>query len=90
MMMLEKIDFIARNSELARTFGIRFVSVLHRGSQYRVEAMMLRMCKPLDFIHISLSREQVRIRVVHTHSCCGDPSVSYCISPLAHCACVFY
>ncbi|WCJ30011.1 DNA polymerase zeta catalytic subunit [Euphorbia peplus] len=35
------IDKINRTSELARAFGIDFFSVLSRGSQYRVESMLL-------------------------------------------------
>jgi len=56
--LLDKIDFINRTSELARIFGILFYSVISRGSQFRVESMMLRVAKPLNFVPISPSVHQ--------------------------------
>ncbi|CAN0018158.1 unnamed protein product, partial [Laminaria digitata] len=44
---------------MARLFGIDFFSVLSRGSQYRVEAVMLRVMKPRNFVALSPSRQQV-------------------------------
>lgn len=44
---------------MARLFGIDFYSVLSRGSQYRVEAMMLRVTKRRNFLLVSPSRTQV-------------------------------
>lgn len=46
-------------SEMARLFGIDFYSVLSRGSQYRVEAVMLRVTKRRNFLLVSPSRTQV-------------------------------
>lgn len=40
--IMDKLDLVGRTSEMARLFGIDFFSVLSRGSQYRVEAVMLR------------------------------------------------
>ena len=40
---MDKLDLVGRTSEMARLFGIDFFSVLCRGSQYRVEAVMLRL-----------------------------------------------
>uniref|UniRef100_K3WHC9 DNA polymerase n=1 Tax=Globisporangium ultimum (strain ATCC 200006 / CBS 805.95 / DAOM BR144) TaxID=431595 RepID=K3WHC9_GLOUD len=45
--------------EMARLFGIDFYSVLSRGSQYRVEAVMLRVTKRQNFLLVSPSRTQV-------------------------------
>ncbi|XP_022788883.1 DNA polymerase zeta catalytic subunit-like isoform X1 [Stylophora pistillata] len=56
--ILESVDFIGRTSELARLFGILFFSVISRGSQYRVESMMLRIAKPMNYIAVSPSVEQ--------------------------------
>lgn len=47
-----------RTSEYARLFGIQFYEVFSRGSQFRVESMMLRFAKPLNFIAVSPSMEQ--------------------------------
>jgi DNA polymerase zeta len=59
LLMLDKLNIVGRTSELARLYGIDFVSVLTRGSQYRVESMMLRLTKPNNYILLSPSRAQV-------------------------------
>ncbi|KAG7257685.1 hypothetical protein CRUP_038023 [Coryphaenoides rupestris] len=58
MQLLQQQDIVGRTSELARIFGIQFYHVLTRGSQYRVESMMLRLAKPLNYIPVSPSVEQ--------------------------------
>ncbi|KAL6096221.1 rev3l [Pungitius sinensis] len=58
MQLLQQRDIIGRTSELARLFGIQFYHVLTRGSQYRVESMMLRLAKPLNYIPLTPSIQQ--------------------------------
>uniref|UniRef100_A0A1A7XY61 DNA polymerase zeta catalytic subunit n=2 Tax=Iconisemion striatum TaxID=60296 RepID=A0A1A7XY61_9TELE len=58
MQLLQQHDIIGRTSELARLFGIQFLHVLTRGSQYRVESMMLRVAKPLNYIPVTPSMQQ--------------------------------
>uniref|UniRef100_A0AAQ5X8K3 DNA polymerase zeta catalytic subunit n=1 Tax=Amphiprion ocellaris TaxID=80972 RepID=A0AAQ5X8K3_AMPOC len=58
MQLLQQHDIIGRTSELARLFGIQFFHVLTRGSQYRVESMMLRVAKPLNYIPVTPSVQQ--------------------------------
>eukprot|EP00062_Callorhinchus_milii_P009320 gi/632952995/ref/XP_007892154.1/ PREDICTED: DNA polymerase zeta catalytic subunit [Callorhinchus milii] len=58
LLLLEQQDIIGRTSELARLFGILFYHVLTRGSQFRVESMMLRIAKPMNYIAISPSVQQ--------------------------------
>ncbi|XP_060769511.1 DNA polymerase zeta catalytic subunit isoform X2 [Neoarius graeffei] len=58
MQLLQQRDVVGRTSEFARVFGIQFYHVLTRGSQYRVESMMLRIAKPLNFIAVSPSVSQ--------------------------------
>lgn len=58
VMLIEQLDLIGRTSELARLFGIQFFEVLSRGSQFRVESMMLRLAKPLNYIAVSPSVSQ--------------------------------
>ncbi len=57
--MLEQLNFIGRTAELARTFGIDFFSVISRGSQYRVESMMVRLAHSQNYIVLSPNNEQV-------------------------------
>ncbi|XP_015910939.2 uncharacterized protein [Parasteatoda tepidariorum] len=56
--LLEKFDVVRRTSELARLFGIQFYDVLSRGSQFRVESMMLRTAGPLLYVPVSPSSVQ--------------------------------
>lgn len=40
-------------------FGIDFFSVLSRGSQYRVESLMLRLAKTENYVAVTPSKRQV-------------------------------
>lgn len=42
LILLNQLDLIGRTCEMAKLFGIQFYEVLSRGSQFRVESMMLR------------------------------------------------
>ncbi|KAG2785806.1 DNA polymerase zeta catalytic subunit [Phytophthora cactorum] len=59
LQIISKMQLITKTSEMARLFGIDFYSVLSRGSQYRVEAVMLRVTKRKNFLLVSPSRNQV-------------------------------
>nr|TKW36443.1 hypothetical protein SEVIR_2G440533v2 [Setaria viridis] len=50
---------VNRTSEFARVFGIDFFSVLSRGSQYRVESMLLRLAHTQNYLAISPGNQQV-------------------------------
>jgi len=56
--LLDSLDLLGRTSELARLFGIQFSEVFSRGSQFRVESMMLRLAKPKNFVAVSPSVAQ--------------------------------
>ncbi|XAR52606.1 DNA-directed DNA polymerase [Bertholletia excelsa] len=57
--IMNKLDMINRTSELSRVFGIDFFSVLSRGSQYRVESMLLRLVHTQNYVAISPGAQQV-------------------------------
>ncbi|KAG2387335.1 hypothetical protein C9374_001667 [Naegleria lovaniensis] len=57
--LLNYLDFLNRTGELAKVFGIEFFSVLNRGSQYRVESMMLRLARLYNYVALSPTRKQV-------------------------------
>ncbi|CAG2113535.1 unnamed protein product [Medioppia subpectinata] len=57
--LLDRLDFVAKNGELARLFGIQFHEVYSRGSQFRVESIMLRMSRAAGLIPVSPSPRQV-------------------------------
>ncbi|KAI3662608.1 hypothetical protein MP638_000718 [Amoeboaphelidium occidentale] len=57
--ILHESNVILQTAEFARVYGCDFYSVLSRGSQYKVEAMMLRFLKRENFVAISPTRKQV-------------------------------
>eukprot|EP01039_Chlorochromonas_danica_P009099 gene9099-10043_t len=59
LLLLEKLDIFRKISECARLYGIDFHSVIHRGSQYRVEATLLHKAHHEGYLLLSASREQV-------------------------------
>ena len=57
-----KLDVFIRTAELAQIYGILFSEVLSRGSQFRVESVLHRFAKPLGYIMVSPSKEQVMLQ----------------------------
>ena len=57
--LLDSLDVLGRASEMARTYGIDVASVLTRGSQYRVEAMMLRLAHASNYLLLAPARSDV-------------------------------
>ena len=55
MRILEQLDMVGKTSELSRLFGIQFLEVLTRGSQFRVESIMLRLVRGKNFVPVSPS-----------------------------------
>ncbi|XP_022689423.1 DNA polymerase zeta catalytic subunit-like isoform X2 [Varroa jacobsoni] len=51
--MLSKLEIYTKTCEMARIYGIQFYEVLSRGSQFRVESMMLRSTRRDGFIALS-------------------------------------
>ncbi|KAJ3699935.1 hypothetical protein LUZ61_003640 [Rhynchospora tenuis] len=60
--LINQLDMINRTSELARVFGIDFFSVLSRGSQFRVESMLLRLAHTQNYLAISPGSQQVALQ----------------------------
>ena len=58
MELLDKLDVLGRTSELAKLFGIQFLEVLTRGSQFREESIMLRLARAQNLIPVSPSIQQ--------------------------------
>ena len=51
--LLDKLDLIGRTAELAKLFGIQFLEVMTRGSQFRVESVMLRLVRAKNCVPVS-------------------------------------
>lgn len=57
--VMAALDLVGRTSELARVFGITFTNVLFKGSQYRVESLLLRIAKSQRLLLKTMSKQQV-------------------------------
>jgi DNA polymerase elongation subunit (family B) len=57
--LLKALDLVRRTSESARLYGIDFFSVLTRGSQYHVEAALLKAAHRRGFILLSPNKSRV-------------------------------
>lgn len=57
--IIDKLNVLSRTGELARVYGVDFMSVLTRGSQFRVESMMRRVATERGFMLLSAPREEV-------------------------------
>nr|XP_036219196.1 DNA polymerase zeta catalytic subunit [Bactrocera oleae] len=68
--LLDQLDLIGRTSEMAKLIGIQFYEVLSRGSQFRVESMMLRRWIQTDPRRIPRCGERVPFIIVN-----GPPGV---------------
>ncbi|KAJ2659947.1 DNA polymerase zeta, partial [Coemansia sp. RSA 1200] len=59
LQIIDKANIVDRAAEFANVIGIDFMSVITRGSQFRVESLMARIAHPELFILSSPTREQV-------------------------------
>ncbi|CAE6411247.1 unnamed protein product [Rhizoctonia solani] len=57
--LLDHTELILRTAESARIIGVDFMSVLTRGSQFKVESIMFKIAKQENYVLISPSKEQV-------------------------------
>jgi DNA polymerase zeta len=57
--LVDQLNVMNRTAEMSRLLRVDFFSVISRGSQYRVEAVLLQVTKPLNFLLLAASREQV-------------------------------
>ncbi|PAV60310.1 hypothetical protein WR25_19187 [Diploscapter pachys] len=56
--LLQKMNWFLTTAEMARVYGIQLHEVLTRGSQYRIESMMLRLAHSLGYIAPSVTKSQ--------------------------------
>lgn len=58
--LLQKQEYIPRMTELSRLTGIDFYSVFYRGSQYKIESILSRLCKAESFVMVAPSKNRVK------------------------------
>ncbi|XP_054922337.1 uncharacterized protein PolZ1 isoform X1 [Dermacentor andersoni] len=56
--LLDELNVFGKTSQMARIFGIQFLEVLSRGSQFRVESMLLRLARSHRMVALSASTAQ--------------------------------
>eukprot|EP00181_Compsopogon_caeruleus_P006790 CAMPEP_0184679314 /NCGR_PEP_ID=MMETSP0312-20130426/2150_1 /TAXON_ID=31354 /ORGANISM="Compsopogon coeruleus, Strain SAG 36.94" /LENGTH=1681 /DNA_ID=CAMNT_0027128683 /DNA_START=608 /DNA_END=5649 /DNA_ORIENTATION=- len=81
--ILENVDVIGRTGELARVFGLDFMSVITRGSQFRVESVLARTAHREGYLLLAASREQVfRQPALEVLPLVMEPDSSYYTDPV--------
>ncbi|CAN7988516.1 unnamed protein product [Ixodes hexagonus] len=82
--LLDRLDIVGKTSEMARIFGIQFFEVLSRGSQFRVESMMLRVARQRGLVSLSPSVQQrARMRAMEFIPLVMEPQSRMYNSPVA-------
>lgn len=82
--LLDRLDVVGKTSEMARIFGIQFFEVLSRGSQFRVESMMLRLARQWGLVALSPSVQQrARMRAMEFIPLVMEPQSHLYSSPVA-------
>lgn len=57
--ILDTLNLIPRDMNMAKVYGIDYESVMTRGSQFRVEAILSKIAKSTDHLLLSASQKQV-------------------------------
>lgn len=60
IMLLFDTNFLSQTCEAARIYGCDFHAAMTRGSQFKVEMVMTRICRPENLIPLSPGREDVK------------------------------
>ncbi|OUM53689.1 hypothetical protein BVG19_g2995 [[Candida] boidinii] len=59
MKLIDNQELIERTTEQSRLLGIDYYSIFYRGSQFKVESLLVRLAKAENYILISPSKKQV-------------------------------
>ena len=57
--ILDTLNLIPRDMNMAKVYGLDYESVMTRGSQFRVEAILSKIAKSTDHLLLSASPKQV-------------------------------
>lgn len=81
--IIEKLNIISQTSELARLFGIQFFEVFSRGSQFRVESMLLRIAKLSNYVMKShTNAERARMKAAESLPLVMEPESKLYTDPV--------
>lgn len=59
MELITKLEIVEKINEQSKLLGIDFYSMIYRGSQFKVECLLVRLAKAENFMLISPSKKQV-------------------------------
>lgn len=83
MLIVEVKELIIKNVELSRLIGIDFYSNFYRGSQFKVESILIRIAKPENLLLNSPSKAQVHnMRPLEVIPLIMEPDSGFYKSPL--------
>lgn len=83
MRIVEIKELIVKNVELSRLIGIDFYSNFYRGSQFKVESILIRIAKPENLLLNSPSKAQVHnMRALEVIPLIMEPDSGFYKSPL--------
>lgn len=83
MRIVEVKELILKNVELSRLIGIDFYSNFYRGSQFKVESILIRIAKPENLLLNSPSKAQVHnMRPLEVIPLIMEPDSAFYKSPL--------
>ena len=76
-------NILGTTSEMSRLIGIDFISVLRRGSQFRVESVMMRITKPRNYILFNPTPYEIkRQRSLEEQALTREPKSGFYKDPL--------
>ena len=82
--LIDALNLINKTSEFARIYGIEFYHVLSRGSQYRVESMMIRLAKCWNFVTVTPdTMQRLHMRAPECIPLTLEPMSTVYFSPVA-------
>ncbi|UJR30679.1 hypothetical protein I4U23_018202 [Adineta vaga] len=82
--LINELDLINKTSEFARIYGIEFYHVLSRGSQYRVESMMIRLAKCFNYVTVTPdNRQRLHMRAPECIPLTLEPISTIYFTPIA-------
>lgn len=83
MQIIDVKELVLKNVELSRLIGIDFYSNFYRGSQFKVESILIRIAKPENLLLNSPSKTQVHnMRALEVIPLILEPDSAFYKSPL--------
>jgi len=81
--LLVRLEVLNRTCEFARLFGVDFFSVISRGSQYKVESLMIRLAHLDNFLAYSPSKSDVvQMRAPEALPVVMEPKSDFYVDPV--------